>query len=153
MKSRCVPFRVARSVIRQENLDHLPALYTISAHLRGFFQNAAEIGGPHSLTVYSSTRLDLSTWTPLRVFFLKLASFVGWPTLEMEIGLGLPAMTDMLTEDVKMGQVPLSSTPPAENPGARPDPGEPLPEEPKIESHRVTLVSLTLKVRETVHRS
>jgi hypothetical protein len=82
-----------------------------------------------------------------------LASFVGWPTLEMEIGLGLPAMTDMLTEDVKMGQVPLSSTPPAENPGARPDPGEPLPEEPKIESHRVTLVSLTLKVRETVHRS
>ena len=35
----------------------------------------------------------------MRVIFLKLASFVGLPTLEMEIGLGRPAMTDMLTED------------------------------------------------------
>jgi hypothetical protein len=153
MKSRCVVFSCREVGEPSGELGSPPdTLHYLRSSAR-IFQNAAEIGGPHSLTVYSSTRLDLSTWTPLRVFFLKLASFVGWPTLEMEIGLGLPAMTDMLTEDVKMGQVPLSSTPPAENPGARPDPGEPRPEEPKIESHRVTLVSLTLKVRETVHRS
>ena len=39
-----------------------------------------------------------TTWFYAGVF-LKLASFVGLPTLEMEIGLGRPAMTDMLSED------------------------------------------------------
>ena len=39
-----------------------------------------------------------TTWFYADVF-LKLARNVGLPTLEMEIGLGRPAMTDMLTED------------------------------------------------------